>query len=321
MQLDSTVQPNDSRSHAQSRAQLIAYTIRTGPILDTKGSKSDGWYTGAPCRFIMTNRPTSDDNAYTRIQRGWPIILMAGILGGLIGLAIGSSLPPRYEAIAAVRIAIDHSRTLPLDEREERQALNRVLDLILSDATLERAVQLAPQTAKADAGITSAATLREVIRLRDLRGRWELVATGSNPQAAIDMADAWATSAIENAEISIEHARRASELQDQVLGLGCELRESTSEIEGAVWECGLASDEDLADEVVESLMKALELSRGLMPALSVSHLESAAAPSGPVSNARAVYALVGSIAGLVVGTLTAALWPYVDRSGKSQTVA
>jgi uncharacterized protein involved in exopolysaccharide biosynthesis len=237
----------------------------------------------------------------------WFVILFAGIAGGLIGLFLGRVQPPRYEAAAAVRIAIDYSRTHPLDESAERQALNRVLDLILSDETLGRAVQQAPQSAKTDAGINSAADLKEAIRLRDLRGRWELIATANAPQTASDLANAWADSTIENAESALEHSWRASELQNQIFGLGCELMESTEGSAGTLWVCRRGSDEERREELAASLLKEAELSHGLIPALSVSHLESAVPPSRPASQTDAIYGLIGAVGGLVAGTLIVAL--------------
>ena len=255
----------------------------------------------------MASLQNSSDIYYLRIQRRWPLILLAGIAGGLIGLFVGMAQPLQYEATAAVRIAIDYSRTHPLDESAERQALNRVLDLILSDETLERAVELAPQPAKSDEEINAATDLRELIRLRDLRGRWELVATANTPQTATDLANAWAASTIEKAENSLEHAWRASELQTQVFGLGCELADSTEGSAGALWVCEGAGDEEQAAELLDTLLKEAELSHGLIPALSVSLLELAALPYDPVSKTEAMYALAGTIAGLVAGTLVVAL--------------
>ena len=255
----------------------------------------------------MASLPTSSELYYTRIQRRWPVILLAGIAGGLIGLFLGLAQPPRYEAIAAVRIAIDYSRTHPLHESAERQALNRALDLILSDATLRQTVELAPQSVKSDASIATIADLREVIRLRDLRGRWELIAAASTPEIASALANAWAVSAVKNAEVSLEHAWRASDLQNQVYGLGCELKESPGASDGALWVCERASNGEQAEKLLDSLLREADLSQGLIPALSVSLLESAVNPSEPVSYADSVYALAGTVAGLITGTLGVAL--------------
>lgn len=268
----------------------------------------------------MASLQNSSEIYYTRIQRRWPVILFAGIVGGIIGLLLGMAQPPRYEATAAVRIAIDYSRTHPLDDSAERQALNRILDLILSDETLERAVQLAPKSAIADAGISATVDLREVIRLRDLRGRWELIATANTPQTASDLANAWADSTIENAKSALQHSWRASELQDQIFGLGCELMESTEGSAGTLWVCGRGSDEEQREQLAVSLLKEAELSHGLIPALSVSYLESAMPPSQPTSQAEAIYALVGTIAALLAGTFIAALRESRATSKNESTV-
>ena len=124
--------------------------------------------------------------------------------------------------------------------------------------------------------------LERVVRLRDLRGRWELVATANTPQTASDLANAWAASTIKNAQISLDHAWRASELQNQVFGLGCKLTESTDEQAGTLWVCMRGSDEEQRGEFAASLLREAELSHGLIPALSVAHLESAIPPSRPV---------------------------------------
>ena len=261
----------------------------------------------------MAGLQNSSDIYYLRIQRRWPVILFAGIVGGLVGLLLGIAQPPRFEATAAVRISIDYSRTHPLDESAERQALNRVLDLILSDETLERAVELAPHSARADAKINAAADLREVIRLRDLRGRWELVATANTSQTASDLANAWASSTIKNAQISLDHAWRASELQNQIFGLGCEMTESTDGQARTLWVCVRGSDEEQRREFAASLLREAELSHGLIPALSVSHLESAIPPSRPVSQTEGVYVLVGTFAGLLAGTLIVTLRDFLAK--------
>ena len=265
----------------------------------------------------MASLPTSSESKYWRIQNGWPVILVAGIVGGLAGLAFGFAQPARFEAVAAVSIAIDYSRTLRMDESAERQALNRVLDLILSDATLDRAVQLTPASAKVEAEISSQEDFRDVIRVRDLRGRWELLATAMEPQTASALADAWAMAAIENAESSLLHAWRAAELQRQIFGMGCDLKETSSG--SAQWSCRRSTDEDQAELLVNSLLHEAELSHGLIPALSVSLLEAASPAKDTSSESEAVYALAGTIAGLAAGTLLVASRAFsVDLNLKSR---
>lgn len=282
-----------------------------------RGQNDDGWYTETPKLSVMASLPTSNESRYRSIQRGWPVILFAGIVGGLAGLAFSYLQPPRFEAMAAVSIAIDYARTLPMDESTERQALNRVLDLILSDATLEHAVQLMPDSVKSEAEISSQQNLRDVIRLRDLRGRWELLATAVDPQIASALADAWAMSAIENAKSSLSHAWRAAELQQRIFSLGCDLEETPSG--SALWSCQQATDEDEAEVLVESLLLEAELSHGLIPALSVSLLEAAVPPSESNSRSAAVYALAGTIAGLVTGTFLVALRGSATRPNLKST--
>jgi uncharacterized protein involved in exopolysaccharide biosynthesis len=74
-----------------------------------------------------------------------------------------------------------------------------------------------------------------------------------------------------------------------------------------MWSCRRTGDGEEEEEILDSLLREAKLSNGLIPALSVSLLESADLPSDSSNYSEAIYALAGTIAGLVVGTLVAAL--------------
>lgn len=239
-----------------------------------------------------------------QLVRRWLSIFALAVLGAIAGWGVSELRPPIYAATAVLGIGIDYGRTLPLDDRAEQVAMDRVRALLLSDETLEAA--LASLRGIQAPVSTGAAALRRWIRLEDTRSEWQLTAYNANPNLAAAIANAWATAAMESLEQASWHAWRAAELQQELYGLGCILVLSPTDAPQPVWRCEATQPVADAEKVLGELLAETRLSRGVLPSLSYSLLQEAQAPMAPVFGGRGWLVLAGLACGALLGILAAA---------------
>ncbi len=239
-----------------------------------------------------------------QLVRRWLAIFALAVLGAVVGWGVSALRSPLYAATAVLGIGIDYGRVLPLDDRAEKVAMDRVRALLLADETLETA--LASLRAADTPTPASASDMRQQIRLEDMRSEWHLTAYSHSPDAAAAMANAWASSALEALHQAAWHAWRAAELQGVLYGLGCALEPSPSSAAQSVWTCQMGQPEPDAEEVLGLLLEETRLSRGVLPCLSYSLLREAEAPDAPVIGGRGWLILAGLACGGLTGILGAA---------------
>ncbi len=228
----------------------------------------------------------------------WYLLVIVMIIGGLAGLGATTFLPEVYESNAAFNVTIDYTQTGMLSDVEEDQAMRGVGDIIFSDeitnetlAALEEQGMQLTKDEFYDNAIFDREEFRWAIRYRD-----------ADPQIAYTVVETWGREADRVLQDSLEHARLASSYQGVLTGLESCLQRTTGAGSG-VEDCSLENIDNILMEIeqISALIKTeKELSKGLLPALSIQMLEEAKVPSRPMRYQVNVLVLNGALIGLLV---------------------
>ncbi len=243
-------------------------------------------------------------------------IFLAALLGGCLGIGMGWLLPPRYRAAAVLAIGVDYSRSIWLDEDADMLAMRSVQELILSDDVLGGALELMPPSpAGAQPELDALPALRSRLRLVWVDNRWELSASSTDPAQAASTANAWAEAALEQLAEATQHALRAAELQSLFFRVYCAPRPDGEDPVNALWVCDEGIPSFATMDLGAVLIDEVKASRGIIPALTFAWGQRASPPAQPLTGPRAVAALGGMLAGLIVGAILAlAIRPAQVRS-------
>ena len=241
----------------------------------------------------MLRREIDPKELFRALFRGWYWIVLFIIGGGLFGLLFTQLRPPRYQAVAALRVdltAEDHRR---LAWPQKRDLLSPVRVLLLSDATLNRI----PDILKMPVDTQSTAELRETLRLNDYESEWLLSAINGDPSLAAAIANAWAEAAVLRIEEAVAHAGLALAIRGQLMELGCEVKGGNA----SAWRCEPASDMDRVDPLIEDWKRHIAASAGIPADLTYGQIREASPPDVPIYWGRGVIILSGALLGLLLG--------------------
>jgi len=233
----------------------------------------------------------------------WTWILLAAILGGLVGTLLSLFRAPKYQAEAAIGAGFDYGRVEFLDDDAERRIFFRIQDLLLSDETLSAALQELPGDLFSQVPLETADELRARVSLTRIEARWNLKATDASPGRAAAIANAWGESAPEAVGEAQRHAWKAAELQAVYFRVWCRPTELNSLGREFMWVCDESLPQASPPTLTEDLLAEVQLSRGIPPIVWVAWLRRAELPTSPVTALRALLALGGMAAGLILGLL------------------
>lgn len=248
----------------------------------------------------------------------WPLIFLMGVLGGMVGLAANWVLPPTYQASASLGIGVDPNVAVPYSDNVQYEADLRTQDLFLSDSTLEAArAQLSPTLAG-----SGASDFRSHLRLDHFEGEWYLRATAGSPADASERANAWASAATAEFVAAQAHAVKAGEFQAFLFSVACKPEVVVADGRSNLWSCDEMNLDLDPNQVSSQLLAEARLSHGILPGMVISSARSAELPSEPTRQARALFALGGTLVGLVLGLLAAlsrrdwAGWTRIGRGSE-----
>lgn len=233
---------------------------------------------------------------FKRAMERWYWILLAACLGGLIGFGLSFLRTPVYEATSILGIGIDYSRALPLDDDAELHAYSRVRDLLLSEEAILPAM-MSEENERADL----VRLFRSRIRLDQRGTRWELTVYDQSPEEASRVANGWAENALSLLTEAQQHALRAIDLQSSFYRISCRLEAGPESSDRAVLVCDALEPKVDPDDLTEELIQEVNLSKGILPALSASLVARAKAPTDPIIGGRGVLILAGLFIGLLMG--------------------
>ena len=257
----------------------------------------------------MLKRDFDIQEILRRVLAGWYWIAIFAVVGGTIGFVISMLKAPQYQAVAMMDIGYDFSRMVPMNANYRRRAYYRARDLILSDDVLRGAVA----TIEKDnyfKSLDDLAELRSHLLLADYDDHWELTVLWEDPVDAAAFANAWSESTISELERALFHSWRVTQLQSDFYDLGCIFDANVYEGEPtAVWICQHEDVELDPDLLVKELVEEVQLSRGILPALSFSILTEATPPVEPVLWDRGMLIMASTVVGLILGGIFAMTRP------------
>jgi len=238
-----------------------------------------------------------------RVIGRWPWIVLGGIAGALVALALSTSRTPVYDASAAMEIGIDYPRTAPLDLLAENRVLDRVAALVTSDDTLALVADRLDTLHGPQPAWSTPAALRSHVRLDRKAATWEYVGYADTPDAAAAIADAWLDVSLSELDEAMAHAWETLKVQSAVAVLACSGM-STGATADSFWEC-LATGPVLTEQQVSALREELALSRGILPIVSYHKVRAATASEAPVVWDRGPLVVGGAVAGMAAGVVLA----------------
>ncbi|MGH2619471.1 MAG: hypothetical protein ACRDHG_02720 [Anaerolineales bacterium] len=235
---------------------------------------------------------------YSAVLGHWPQVFVTAVLGGLLGLGVGSVSPPLFLATAKISAGIDYSRAQFQDEDAERHILARVQDLLLADVTLEQALNAADQGSAAAPSIDE---FRANIRLTRIEAEWSLAVTDPSPGRAAELANAWSEASLSMLEEAQREAWRLAELQALFFQFACRPPASGEGGDPPVWVCDELQGEPPQPDLEAEILQRIAATYGIPPVISFNLLERASVPQDPATTPRAVLGLAGTILGLIPG--------------------
>jgi uncharacterized protein involved in exopolysaccharide biosynthesis len=236
-------------------------------------------------------------------HQAWKLLVIAVILGGLIGLAVSFLIPPEYEAVSVFSFNIDYARTGLLTDVEEDQAMEVAGDLISStdvvQITRDKAVEM---------GLPAKdLALKKQLFAERRFGQWLMKVRWNDPATAAKLANIWS----EAAQSALQNARKAAwqadALHRYILSLETCFQQSTA-ILPAQPLCQISNQADLQEEITKSgqeLQRWTETSRGYFPGMNFSWEQEATAPESPVQYARGGLIMAGCLAGFSAAAIAA----------------
>lgn len=246
-------------------------------------------------------KPFSFLDLLKSITAHWYWLVIAMIVGGLLGWGATIFKDPIYEADAVFTVTIDYTQTGALTDVEEDQAMRGVGDIIFSDevvsntlaALKSEGMELSREEFFDDA-IFDREEFRWAIRYRD-----------ANAETALRVVNAWQDEADRILQDSLVHARKAASYDKVMNGLELCLQRSTQA--GALGtDCSIENLDTILNSIGSTsdlINGELAQSRGLFSALTVVLSDPAQLPSCPVRYQTNVQVLCG----MAIGFLTALL--------------
>ena len=231
----------------------------------------------------------------------WYLLLLAGLVGAILGWLISFARPPLYQASVFIEYAVDYSRTAHMDDITVHQAYEQVRRMLLADETLQTTLDAAQERVGGELIFIDTADLRSQIQLSRYPGGFELIVYGQDPEQSAAVVNAWADVALEETEKAIGHAIRAAELQSKIYKNGCKLSTDPGNSERVVWLCTSVRPEIDPDELADDLLREIQKTRGILPIFTFSLLQEAQVPMYPITWSRGSFVLVSAMVGLLLG--------------------
>jgi len=248
----------------------------------------------------LLRREIDPREIYRALFRGWYWLVLFIVGGGLLGLIFTKLRPPRYQAVAALRVDLMGEDFGHLGWPQKRDLLSPVRVLLLGDATLEQIPGMLGDMIE----VRPPAEMRDQLRLNDYESEWLLGVVSTDPAQAAAIANAWAQAAVTQLEQSVEHAALASAIETELNDLGCETKGKNP----AAWDCAEGAPADRVDPLIEEWGNHMTASRGIPAELTFEPIREASPPDQPIYWGRGVVILAGALLGALVGIGLSLVW-------------
>jgi hypothetical protein len=245
-----------------------------------------------------------------RTFRGWPLVTLGILLGGLLGGLFSYLHPPVYEARAEILIHVDgalwaqEKKGNIIQEIELFNSYQPISDLLFSDEVLLNLMT----AARAESIPLDRHTVLTTFSIQRVNLVWQMTVRGADSAAAARLADLWVQSALPVYQTAHEHAVAAH--SGEIVRLAIEKCFSDADFASgnACTGISFASPADLEKFLTDldvRIANARTAARGVDAALTLEAGAPAAVPSAPVRYARTWLALAGTLTGLMIGIAAA----------------
>jgi capsular polysaccharide biosynthesis protein len=228
----------------------------------------------------------------------WYIMVILMVLGGLSGLLFHYLQPPIYEATAGITINLYFDKR-ELTQYEADTALNAAGAIIsstrFSDTFLE-------ELQNRGFSLQDTSRIQKNSSIDALQSVWDLHVRDTDPEAAAEYANLWATIAEQTLNDALVHALLAEQLQNQINSLQSCLPPLTPIPDPpiVVEACHSYSLDDIHTALQSRATEMAEeqhLSQGILSITSISLNHSAAVPAEPVLYGQGNLVLAGACIG------------------------
>jgi uncharacterized protein involved in exopolysaccharide biosynthesis len=242
------------------------------------------------------------NDLYHLASRYWWTLFACILIGGLTGIVIAATRQPLYEASASLLVTVDRGRSIVTDDVTVVQATDRVRALILSDDTLEKALDLLSVSTDEMGEFDSIASFRSALRITNRPASFELLVYANEPTLAAEVANAWAEASLAALDEAYLHAIRAAEFQNTLYEASCTLTLRIDGTQGqAAWLCTSGRWEDEGEDLPEAILEEVKATRGILPIFSFTLGQEAQSPQSPILWARSSFIISGLIVGGLLG--------------------
>lgn len=241
------------------------------------------------------------DRVVERAFRGWWLIAVLTILGGLSGFLFSALRPAQYEARVEFTFNIDFARTGILSDVEQDQAFEALSDIIFSSQVFEQTVS----AAQAQGISIDLAYLQGNISKERALNNWIFRLRMRDPQDAAAVANLWGERAVTALKETSRAALEVGVLQSHLNALERCLSTSVASdpVQGA---CAGASLTEIQAEIAsagEAITEARAASRGMLPGMGFQWTQQAVPATRPVAYGRGSLVLAGGMVGLLAAVL------------------
>ncbi len=238
---------------------------------------------------------------YKRSIQNWWVLVLAALVGAILGEIVFSQRTPLYQAQGVLSIGIDFTRMGSLTDIEEDQVFGMAGDILFSPTVLSAVVQRANEE-QID---LDEAVFKEIASTDRRQHQWVLTIQHANASVAARIATIWTEQAYLQMNASIDHAENASRLQRYLDSLASCLQYAV--VSGpAAGTCDLENLEELLVEFNEAGVTAAaekEASLGVLPGTTVFLASIPEMPDKATVFQRGGLILTGSLMGFLAGVL------------------
>lgn len=236
--------------------------------------------------------------------RGWWLVLLAMLLGGVGGALIHAARPAQYESAVTFTFALDYARLGSMKDSEEDQIMGTAGAILKNTAMVEQLTARAQAAAWLPAGYD----LRENLALERKSYRWILRVRHPDAPTAQRIAALWGDLGAAALSSATQGAENAARLRRELASLeSCLQRMAMTEpvMAQCAW-TNLPEVQRQAGELGQRLREESATARGMAVGLSFNLTDQAQISSRPAAFGRNTLVLAGGLAGFVVGLALAA---------------
>jgi capsular polysaccharide biosynthesis protein len=254
-----------------------------------------------------------------RTFRGWPLIAVGVLLGGLLGWLFSTLHTPIYETHAEILIHVDSAlwaQEKKVDIIQEIELFNSyqpIIGVISSKEVIENLIL----AAQAEGVPLNRNTFLTNFSIQRVNLVWQMTVRAADPETAARLANLWVQTALPAYEAAHQHASAASVLELERLAVEKCFTDADFASGNACARTSFTAPADLETFLADldtRIASERESAHSLDAALTLEAGAPASVPSAPMFYARTWLTLIGALLGLIAGIIaTIGLLPLLKK--------